>query len=370
LKPLRILHMLDPEAGDEGVLACAALLRAGDAEHRVWLAGSTRFEARCESLGVRTTDLVPAPLGRAELAWRRVRRLADDRDADVREGAWADVVQCYSLPSLALARLAIGKRRPPRVGFLARPPAVRPAGRARFALHDSTLVCCDDATANGYAEAASARRGGTFLRDNIRRCDPPAIPFRADAAAREHARARLGLSPDDRAVAFLMDPPSAGDAMRAAFVVGLAYVAGTRGVAIVPRGAAHARRAARFVRTHGRSWGLLLTDGFSSPHASSGSTLVRLAVDRGLPVVTPPDAVASSALVGARAFTALNRTPTALGEALVRALAAPVQAPPAPPPPAPSDFLPTITAVWREVANVPVLRPGLPTPVLLAGSPA
>lgn len=382
---LRALHLLEPCAGDEAILACAAAVAIPAVTHRVWIIGSGGCARRAEALGVPIDGRVAPALGRPELALFKLRRLMDDRDRELPEGTWADVVQCYSVGTLGLARLAVGKRKPPRIGVLSRPPVGRsPGARERFALHDATLLVFDHATRDAYAEAASARRGGAYLRDNIRLCAAPGVMPRSALARRDEIRASLGIEPEHRAVVFLADPAGAGDAMRMAFTLGLCFVRGQRTVGVLPRGCTHARRAARFVRTHGRSWGLVfsdlpMTDLIAGADAgvwdagepslgpgSSGPMLLRSALAGGLPIVAGPGAPTGDASGHPLVRTAINHTPAAVGAMLMEVLTSPR-------PPALAggdDFATTLAELWNECANRPMHRPGLPVPTLLVGTGA
>ena len=403
---LRILHLLDPHDGAEPMLACRAAMSIADAHHALWLVTDSRGERSAAAFGLPTTNRIGTILRRAESAGRGLRSLLEHRTDDLGEPT-PDIIQCWSVRMLGAARAAFGKRIIPRCAVLTRPPV---AGIARHveshrfsktaeerALDDTTLLALDHVTREGWAPMASAGRGALRLRDNIRLSPAPplppvALPF--NPSARAASRAALGLEDREIAVVFLADPPSAGDSMRFAFQVGLQHVGGVRIVGITPRGTSHSRRGARFVAGHGRRWGLVessrpidellsaadvaLWDAPADGEVTSGPILLAACIAAGVPVAaaahplsiqmlnTIPECIArdnSTRAVASKLFELASDAPARANIAhRMSALAADMRQRDA--------FRRTLLALWRERANVPIIRPGLPVPAALTGSHA
>lgn len=400
---MRIVHLLDPEyCGEEGILACSRAITIPDIRHSVWIIGDSASERRVNALGITTPDRVNTRrdwLGRADpLACSRgVRKLAAARFSS--DGV-PDIICCWSVQGLALARAAIGRRRPWRVGVLTRPPigdldAGSLRRTAEYGLHDATAVALSRSIADAYAGAVSVRRGGILLRDNIREIEPPAFPHGGPADWHRNAvRTRLGLEESDVVLGLLADPAGAGDAVRLIFNVGLCYTMGRRLVGLVPKHASNTRRASRFVRAHGRRWGLCVADApitdiiaasdlcavDAAPQShgivtSSGPTAISLAMAMGVPVVAMPRAVLRRGdefppPIPLAASDDPNRltipTLRLLEDAGKRAEVAAEQRAWCDRARARDDFRQTLGAVFRETANIPVVRSGLPRPTALA----
>lgn len=401
---MRIVHLLDPAyCGDEGVLACAATLGIPRTSQSVWIIGDSAAEQRAWALGIPSTDRVnPRRDWRGRLdplaCAKGVRRLAAARFG---EAGAPDIVCCWSVQGLALARAAIGRRRPWRVGVMTRPPIgdvdSGPLGRiAAYGLHDATVVALGRRIADAYGHAASVRRGGILLRDNIREIEPPVFPHGGIADFdRAQTRARLGLEHNDVVLGMLADPPETGDAMRLIFNVGLLYTMGQQLVGLAPRGVRNHRRAARFVRAHGRRWGLCiadapiteiivasdvcLIDAVPMHHgivASVGPTAMSLAMAMGVPTVAMPRAMLHTAeefpppvpLAGSddpnRIAVPVLRL---LEDSAARNDLAAAQRSWCDRTRARDGFRTTLAAIFREVANVPEARAGLPMPSAFVG---
>lgn len=401
---LRVLHLLDPHDGEEPALACRAALSIQGAAHDLWLLTDTEGERRAGRLGLRATDRVPTRRGPLGPTARAMRRLLQNRYDDVNLPT-PDLVQCWSVRLLGIARAAFGKRAIPRCCVLSRTPVTHNSGpltgrwlarrRIERALDDTTLLALDPTIREAWAPAASVGRGGLRMLDNIRLCEPPVIST-PPAPAREEARAALGLHPDEVAIVLLADPPAAADAVRFAFLVGLIHCAGIRVVAITRPGTRGARRSARFVAGHSRRWGLIETD-HPLPHVlaaadiavwdvgddgvpSSGPLSIRAAMAAGVPVAAAWRPMAARAL-GAAASDCLAASDTpqlvagrmhALAQdAALRARVGEQCRAIAAEGAARDDFRRTLLALWQERANVPIIRPGLPIPeALLAGASA
>jgi hypothetical protein len=290
------------------------------------------------------------------------------------------------------------------VGALLRPPPRELDGlasaRLRYGLCYATLFAPDRFTRASWAEPASARRGGRRLEQNIRLLDPTPLASRAEgprADLREAAREQLGLQPDDCAIALLADPPAAADVARFAFLLGLLFTTGARVVGLARRGGTHSRRATRFVRMHGRRWGLEFTDqptesflaasdaavwDVASPEpggvVSAGALSIGRALAMGVPIAaarhplsvellgaTHPEFLARNASLSALAERLLTmRRPAAAGTAELITPNGATQ--PARSAGRPGDtFASELRRLWEEVTNTPVRRPGLPVPIEL-----
>jgi hypothetical protein len=392
---MRVLHLLDPaHAGDEGALACAAALTIAGAGHEVWTVGDAHAERRAWALGIPSVVRIPerrGPLAPAAATARLLRSLL--RRHDVRP----DIVQCYSLPMLALARRAVGERTPPRVGVVPHRPIPR-AGRGAHAvaadLEWATTAVLEAGARDILAPRSLSAIGRSRQADDLRVLEPPCFPPGGPpGVGRQAVRERLGLEPTDTAVGLLADPPWAGDAYRIAFALGLAKALTHRGVAVVRRGAAQERRAARFVRSQARRWNIVLADltlpelvaasdvlvldAAGAPGAarpSAGPTALSLAASMGVPVACavgaeptpgraahPPLLHAPSPVLGRVALPVvhwLERPDLRVAHAAaLRAWAASARARDA--------YRRTLHALWLEAANVPSPAEGLPTPTLL-----
>lgn len=400
---MRILHLIDLRithgAGEEPIVACrAAVEHAGHGtEHRIIGVGPASSAARAAQLGLALDGLVSTIGGAPELAARRLRALLAERESPGAQRPWADIAHCWSAPMLGLVRLACGRKTPPRVGLLVHPR--RETGRLgmmrdQFALHDCTLACFDRSIRASWAEAASARRGGRLLETNIRLLDAPVWTSpSADASKREQIRRELGLKPGEIAIALIADPPSRADASRFVFTLGLLYTMGHRVVGIAPRGTRYEERALRFVRRHGRRWGMTFAgmpmhrllagcdaamwdaDAWPSLHASSGPVAIASAMSAGVPVACGggdggaparalmgdqfPELIARDGSQAAIADRLLNVVENAAArQELSRRAVAWAEG-------RSEAFAHQLLALWQESANVPVPRPGLPMPVAL-----
>lgn len=390
---MRVLHLADPKfCGEEGLLACAAAMRIPGAEHEAWIVGDTDDERVAHRLGIAASDRVPIRRG-ALGGWRGLARLADRRFS---ASGLPDIVQCWSVSGLAAARRALGKRIPPRVGVLTRPLHPRTSVDS-YALSEATLAAVSMAVRSSHAEAASARRGGRLLESNIRLIEPPVFehggPLHVD---RENVRRAMSLSTSDVAIGLLSSPPSDADLERLMFAVGLAYTMGHRLVAIARRGVGHQRRAVRHVRSHGRRWDLRLTEATiveiaaasdvavidahptGAPGAGTcGPIALSLCAAMAVPVIAAGSAAPSDSwtelppVVRARNDDRGQLAPAfamVLEDPRLRAEFAAAQRSWSDRARAASGFEQTLAAIWRETANVPQRRAGLPTPTLLQAS--
>jgi hypothetical protein len=231
-----VAHLIDAEAGEGGVLACAAAVASSPAgvRQRVLVLGPAWVEARARALGL-AVDARVSPGGVGGLSQGRSLR-------PVLKGAAPDCVQAWSLS------------------------AGRAADRAGFG---SRLIVCGSTPAGPLEWLGSPtvaiwpwqdrerwRAAGAV---DIRELPDPALgsPWNADRDAYRDVRAELGIEPEDEAVALLADPPADGDARRFVYLLGLLHVGGRRIIGLVPEGVSSLDRSARYTRAHGRRWGLI-----------------------------------------------------------------------------------------------------------------
>lgn len=293
-RPLKVLHVLEPAAGEEAILACRAAMAIPGVQHLLWIIGNDQDAARAAALGVRSETRIAVPLGMPELGARRYANLVWQRfwsPESEREdlgggGRTPDLQMCYSPHAAGLTRAAMGNRGMLRVALLARTPAnigeVRKgsiaAKRLSYALGSTQTLALHPSIREAYGKPASSRRGGLYGQDNIRLFEPP-VPIvhggkiaPVQSAERMALRRELGIPDECFSVALLADPPSAGDAHRFAFLLGLVFAAHVRVCGIVPgwtpRGGGHVSeegvaskaRAAHFLRDHNRRWGMSVTE--------------------------------------------------------------------------------------------------------------
>jgi hypothetical protein len=399
---LRILHLLDPHDGIETMLACRAAMGIADAAHTLWLVTNSAGERAAAAFGLECTDRIGTVLGRSESAARGLRTLLEHRTDDLGEPT-PDIVQCWSARMLGAARSAFGKRIIPRCGFLARPPmpeVVQRSTAARLsktaeerALDDTTLLTLDLTTRDSWAPIASSGRGALRMRDNIRVSLAPPLPAK-QIASRAQIRQALGLEDRDVAAVLLADPPRAGDGMRFAFQIGLQHVGGVRITGISPRGTTNARRGARFVAGHGRRWGLIesampmdqllaaadlaMWDIREDLTPSCGPTLIAAAINAAVPIaaaVHPVSVAALSAIPECLARDASTRAVAGklfefASDATARASVAARMSSYSESLRAAGGFRRTLLALWKERANIPIVRPGLPVPEVFTGAGA
>lgn len=422
MKPLSVLHLIEPAAGDEPLIACRAALDIPGVDHAVWSIAGSQAHRRATRAGITADVRILPALSIPELAARRASHLFNER-------YWSphaplptpDLIMCWSIGTMGLSRMVVGKRGVMRCGMFHRArPALRPGSpayrREAYAVADVTAFAFGRPIRSAYARTASVGRGLTFLEDNIRLFEPPSphTPRRISPEDRAAARARLGVPRDHRLIALLADPPRAGDAKRFTFLLGLLYAGHTRVTGVMPAGVSRLGRAARYLREHDRRWGLIvsdlpledrlaaadaavvlpadtrgaepesaLTDPLTLPSAGPVSVAAALAlgvpvfsadplVDRALldgpdATSTPlsdaclatdfghdglPNRIAGRLAPALRDDALLNR----LGELSLKRAAAAHAA---------DDFRRDLLALWQEVANFPIIRPGLPTPPIL-----
>lgn len=176
------------DATDSAILACRAAIESlRSYEHSVCLIASSAGEFRADSLGLGSTDRVPAPLGLPRLGLSGLRSLLAFRPAP-------SMVQCWTDSLVPLARMAI--------------------------------------------------RPGTPVLGPVRD-----LPFPdANASARTEIRKLLDVDDGTPVIGALCDPPRAGDAYRVQFATGLFEICGLHTVALIPAAAGSITRGRRFHR--------------------------------------------------------------------------------------------------------------------------
>ncbi|MBX3386512.1 MAG: hypothetical protein KF768_08065 [Phycisphaeraceae bacterium] len=411
MKPLSVLHLLEPADGEDAVIACRAALDIPGVDHALWIIGNDADARFARERGVESPDRITPMLRTPETAVRRAANLFNHR-------YWGghapletpDLIMCWSIGCMGLSRLIVGKRGVMRCGLLLRDRLAPRRGtlafrREAYALADVTTVALSERIRAAHAQAASVGRGGTFLKDNIRLFDPPIPPTRPalSPADRLDLRRRLGVPDNHHLIALLADPPRAGDAKRFTFFLGLLYAGHQRVSGLIPSGCQRLGRASRYLRDHDRRWGLIASDlpletrlavsdaaivlpaehsGSACTAPSTGPVSIAAALAAGVPVFSTDAAVDRALLDGPDAAQPslsahclatdfghdglLNRIAARLAPALHdpahfahlrdRALARAQTMRQA------DAFRADLLALWREIANVPIIRPGLPVP--------
>lgn len=398
---MRVLHLIDlRDRSDESRQACAAALQIGEAKHRVIGLGSARDVAAAASeVGLRVNATFTPVAAWPEVSFRRLRALIGDRDGRDATRPWADVVQCWGASVAGLARLASGHRTPPRVVALLQPPTNPMEGvtlrRYTYGLAHAHCFSFCRHVRQTWAEPIIAGRGGRMLEQNIRLLDAPAWPNAlVTVDERAAARARLGLVEQDMAITLLADPPEAGDLASFVFTLGLLFTTGVRVVGLARAGrdgaGPSARRAARFVRLHGRRWGISVvpdsTDALLAASdaalwlgadpslgrgVASGPVLLHRCMARGVPLVAARDpisveAIEQRATPDERFTVARDGSLAALADRLLRVVSRPAVEGVASRTAAGGDgFSRDLVSLWREVTNTPQIVPGLPTPLAM-----
>lgn len=295
-----------------------------------------------------------------------------------------EVVQCWSSDALAWVQRSrtLDQRR--TVAVLSR---VKPEGK--------------DAAARVLAWArvavfSDADRRALGDQDRVRVLPPPVFAGGlAQSAQRDDIRSQLALDRTDIVFGLLADPPESGDLHQLAFSLGLAKVMGYRLTALAPRGGRQADRAARFIETHARRWGLIVSD-ISLPElvAASDVCFVDRSADQdaqsttvgpvglswamcsGVPVIDaagwsrrgvfgePFPLISTQATKTGRAAVPLVRW---LEDASYRIELASAMRSWHDVTAAHGGFVAGLTSLWNEVAGTPFVRPGLPIPSALTG---
>ncbi len=236
-----VAHLIDADAGEGGVLACAHAVRAAGpgVEQRVLVLGAGWVAARAEQLGLANHRVVPMGGRSTAVHARAVRHALRGL------GRTVDAVQAWSL---AAAQVGV------RAGLGARLVVCGATPRSAPWLADVTVARW------GWQDEHAWREAGAV---DVRELPEPALAPAWDAQADGYARVRedLEIEPEDEVIALLCDPPADGDARRFVYLLGLLHVGGRRIVGLVPEGCFALDRAARYTRAHGRRWGLIAVQG-------------------------------------------------------------------------------------------------------------
>lgn len=377
----RVLHLLDLSAGEEPTLACRAALEIPGFTHELWTIGPASA-AEGAWPGLASHPRLTPPLGSPLLAWRASRALARDRR---RRNAAPDLVQCWSPSAYTLARATFG-RYTPAVVLAATDPTHRTVDEASPSWSAGSLGRTAPTTA---VLRLSHWEAWLHVGAGDVRLLPPPVPSPPDPSAdvppRRELRRLLGIDAagDARAVAvaLLADPASTGDARRFSFIMGLMHTVGRRVVGVVPRGCGLLRPAARFVRAHGRRWGLVESplpmaeiahaiDAATWPGRHGGAALAAAYAAAGVPVVCADGASEVGAAV---AHLPGAVPPIAARDAELRSIAAsllplvdaaaasrPIRSADhssAAPPPAGRSFRSVLAEIWRERLSPPGTDP-------------
>lgn len=255
---VRALHFVSPQLhGDEGVLACREVLACRDLSHRVCVVGTRADAERVKRLGVCVDGIIPVAQ-RAGLMDRGLRRVVGLL-AEELPGEWAACSWGVELATLGRAAYRLGAAGQVVVETRG-PAAVRGAVDDDVVRRRGSWPGLEHAVFVGAGEVVAREWDRAGAKDV--RTAPLAFAHagiergarRTGVAGVEGVTEEAGGSP--HVIGLLAAPASMGDARQFVFVLGLLYAAGLRMHGLVPTGALNARRAARFVRDHGRRWGL------------------------------------------------------------------------------------------------------------------
>lgn len=265
---MRVLHLVAPggEHGDERVAACERVIdqtrREGGVVHAVLLIGSAADEVRAWDVGLLSTDRVEIArrAGGRVIAAAGVKRWLASRGG-LRGGGAVDLLQCWCLETAALAmRCATG---------LALSVTMVDAGRGGAGAMNGGRGAVFSVLDESHVHEAERTVRASGAGSKVRVLDlPRELGLDMSAASRSRAGSepgaqmleRFGIDPGARVIAYATADSARGEATFFAFTLGLLRVAGVECAGVMARGLPHARRAAKFVRDHGRTWGLCETD--------------------------------------------------------------------------------------------------------------
>lgn len=388
---MTILHVVDLSRNHAaGAIACAAAMRRLPGDHTLITLGTP---PDADALFPIAPRRLVAPLATPELAWRSLGRAIAPTPNDRRRPI--GVITCWSPGALVALHLASPRPRVPIVAAFTEAPAsyAHPIAQAllRRALARAALLAFSESTAAAWRAAGVA---------DVRTA-PPAAARPSELPTRDDARRALGLDPSERLVALLADPPSLGDARRFVNLLGILAVAGCRCTGLVPAGSDQLRRAARFIRSTGRSWSLIPTraplplalaacdialcdarlppihTASSSPNPATtrlvaGPVMISLAAALGVTVIAPRSPVS---LELADAGCPITFSGGVSAQAVASAMLAALTRPPAAAKPwvAGDAGLDVLGSLWDELRNTPApgfpLDPAAPIPSPLSPSP-
>lgn len=370
-----ILHLLSPRsAGDEGALACAASIAATpEHQHRVLIVGDSAAERRAWALGVRSTDRVVPLLGRASGCTRRAGAWLRAMSA---AGYAPRVVQSWCAETAVLAERVGGlPEGVQRSAAILRMPSER-GSQLLWQWCDRTRLCVfgsDMRRALGELRERASGRSGRF-EPRVRVLDPRIEDAAKPITDRGRIRTAMGVQEQDPLVALVSHDPARASAMAFAFALGLLKAAGVRAIGWAPRDVHDLRRAARFVRAHSRTWGLVSGDPTlpellsaadvavyddGGLNVSPGPWLVSIAAESGARLVVP-----RGAATGGGDFVVCERTPASVVNAVMRALSDGASRAGRGESDRASSGDHTIGKLWAEMLNLPQVdgsRPGVLT---------
>lgn len=237
------VHVLWAERG--GLWPATALPAGAEAV----VIGTSAHARAAAALGARVVAVVPGPgvgpaalPGRGALLRRRVGAALDAAAGPGQPRKWAvawSPRDLSALPGRWLDRVVL---------ITAEPPGHCPPGHlpARVGVVGPMALEAWRGVATGLAEAV------------------PVPVSRRCRGTRAEARTSLGIGEDEFVISLLSDPPGADDSRLFAWIVGMLHVAGLRAVGVAPVGTGAERRAARYLRLHGRHWEVIRHTGHAA----------------------------------------------------------------------------------------------------------
>lgn len=260
---------------DAGLRACASTLQdLTDFSHSVLALCGATGAARAHALGLERFDRLAPVLGRPALATRAFHRYVAERGPFDLIHLWGASLTCLE------------------------PSRTSTQGVAWSDLNRGEVRVLRGFEAGGAESAWEMPLASVMERER-----------RNLLASREATRTRLGLAPDDIALALLADPPDSAQVTRFSFLATLLRVSGLRVVAVVNSHGLEARRGLISRRTDLLERAPIIIDGpiqgvlgacdvaicapgtrfctAPEPATWRQASLVRVALDLGVPVVTP-----------------------------------------------------------------------------------
>lgn len=220
---MRVLHLVEPWSGidpissvtgggcDSLLAACSLACRDTSHDHHVCLLGPSIVEPRARAIGITAVHRIAPPLGRPELAWRSVARLA-------RATGPFDLIVCWGERVGRLARRLRGANRSVVTATLSiNPIDPKPATLLHLSSPSPTL------------QWAAPWQSAADIDD-----------------ARARSRTALGTADNDVVITMLDDPAHGANARRFIFLLATLNVAGYTVVGLMPTGSREQPRARRF----------------------------------------------------------------------------------------------------------------------------